>query len=56
MACCPPPASSATSAAATAAAVPMTTLCSPTVHVHLQVRDLAASVAFYRLLFGSEPV
>ncbi len=32
------------------------TLVSPTVHVHPLVRDLAESVRFYRLLFGTEPV
>jgi catechol 2,3-dioxygenase-like lactoylglutathione lyase family enzyme len=54
MACCPP--SSPASSAAPATAPPLATLASPTVHVHLHVRDLEAHVHFYRLLFGSEPV
>jgi catechol 2,3-dioxygenase-like lactoylglutathione lyase family enzyme len=37
-------------------AVPATAVDSPKVHVHLHVRDMAASVNFYRLLFGTEPV
>jgi catechol-2,3-dioxygenase len=37
-------------------AEPTTPIASPKVHIHLHVRDLAASVTFYRALFGTEPV
>ena len=60
MGCCSPSSSSSSTAAPTMASAPTgeptTAIASPKVHIHLHVRDLAASVNFYRALFGTEPV
>lgn len=53
MTCCSPHSPSPIS---TTKADPTTSISSPKVHIHLHVRDLSASVNFYRLLFGTEPV
>jgi predicted enzyme related to lactoylglutathione lyase len=53
MACCSP---SSSTPMPTTMSEPTTAIASPKVHIHLHVRDLAASVNFYRALFGTEPV
>ena len=53
MPCCSPPSSASTTRTM---AGPAAEVVSPKVHLHLHVRDLTASVNFYRLLFGTEPV
>ncbi len=53
MACCPPPPSAIKP---TTSSVGTNAIASPKVHIHLHVRDLAASVNFYRALFGTDPI
>ncbi len=63
MGCCSPSSSSSTPSTTCAPETATTTrdgstsaIATPKVHIHLHVRDLAASVNFYRALFGTEPV